>query len=182
MQYAGVSLRMEPGQKEQYEINCARHLLNNFGARGLTSLIYGATVEQEKQIGLDAVDRNLEFKKKQVIEYNQRNEARMQMKLSYLPPTGHVKKYAIELGLKLLEPYAVRDEERSDIADTKRENKQLREEMAELRQLVQQMLKGKTEPIATEEREEPGDFYCQECGKNFKNHIALGSHKRSHGG
>ena len=154
MQYAGISLRLEPGEKQLFAIKCATHLLNAFGQRGLTSLTYGA---DEEKVGAAARERNEEFKKKQVIEYNQRNESRKQMGMGYLPPTPTVKQYAIDLGLQLLEPYSVRDEERNAISQTAAENKELRDkltaqanEMAELKTMMQQLL-AKKEP----EKKEP---------------------------
>ena len=149
MQYAGISIRMEPGEKQLFALKCASHLLNAFGQRGLTSLEYGA---DEGKVAEAARKRNEEFKKKQVVEYNQRNENRKQMGMGYLPPTEEVKKYAIELGLKLLEPYAVRDEERSEIAQAKAQNSELQaklaaqaNEMAELKAMMKELLEKKQE-------------------------------------
>ncbi len=160
MQYSGISLTMNPGDKEQFEINCARHLLNSFGQRGLTSLSYGA---DEEKTGKEAIARNIEFKKKQVVEYNQRNENRKQMQLGYLPPTSHVKKYAIELGLELLEPYAVRDEERAGITATKQENLELKAEMAELREMMKTLMSGKQ---TQKTQKEPEDKDTSDVKKN----------------
>ena len=150
MQYAGISIRLEPGQKQLFALKCASHLLNAFGVRGLTSLTYG---EDETSVGEDARARSEEFKKKQIIEYNQRNESRKQMGMGYLPPTADVKKYAIELGLKLLEPYSVRDEERNAISQAASDNKTLKDklegqnaEIAELKSMMKTLLEAKAEP------------------------------------
>ena len=120
------------------------HLLNAFGQRGLTSLPYGG---DEEKISKEAIQRNLAFKKKQVVEYNQRNENRKAMNLGFLPPTEEIKKYALELGLKLLEPYTVRDEERAGIAKASVENEDLKQkleaqskEMAELKEMMKQLM------------------------------------------
>src|SRR4030042_83017 len=116
MQYAGISIGMEPGQKQSFHMKCAALLLNAFGQRGLTALAYGC---DEAKVGKEAVQRNLDFKTKQVVEYNQRNESRQAMKLGYLPPSETIKAYARELNLKLLEPYSIRDEERAGIAQAR---------------------------------------------------------------
>jgi len=142
MQYAGISIGLKPGEKQVFAIKCATHLLNAFGQRGLTSLTYGA---DEEKVGKEARQRNLDFRRKQVVEYNQRNEARKQMKLGYLPPSDIIKKYAIELGLTLLEPYAVREEERASISETKKENESLKAEMAELKAMMRQLMEKKEE-------------------------------------
>jgi hypothetical protein len=152
MTYAGVSMTLAAGQEQIFEIACAKHLLNAFGPRGLTSLVYGCNEATRKKIGEAAVARNLAFKTKQVVEYNQRNESRQMMKLGYLPPTPHVLKYAKELNIKLLEPYAVRDEERAAIQQTNVENEKLKSEVAELTKLVKQLLEKKEpEPDTTDE-------------------------------
>lgn len=161
MQYAGISLTMKAGEKQMYEIACAKHLLNGFGPRGLTSLAYGA---DEEKIGTEARERNKEFKKRQIIEYNQRNENRKAMGLGYLPPTREVKKYAIELGLELLEPYAIREEERGALAEGKQRiaalenqlNAQNRQ-MAELMEKMNSLLSAQQKPEA--EKQESRQYH-----------------------
>jgi hypothetical protein len=146
MQYAGISIGLKAGEKQIFAIKCASHLLNAFGQRGLTSLTYGS---DEETVGRAAIQRNREFKERQVVEYNQRNENRKAMQLGYLPPTETLKKYAIELGLKLLEPYTVRDEERAGISEGKKENEELKrkltaqeKELSEMKELMKQVLAG----------------------------------------
>ena len=144
MQYAGISIGLKAGEKQIFAIKCAMHLLNAFGQRGLTSLTYGS---DEEKVGKAAIQRNLDFKTKQVVDYNQRNENRKAMQLGYLPPTETLKKYALELGLKLLEPYTVRDEERAGITKATAENEELKKklavqetEMAEMKEMMKQLL------------------------------------------
>ncbi len=158
MQYAGISIGLESGQKQMYHVKCAMHLLNAFGQRGLTSLPYGG---DEEKIGKEAVQRNLDFKKKQVVEYNQRNESRKAMNLGYLPPTEEIKKYALELGLKLLEPYTVRDEERAGIAKANTETEELKaklvqqeKDMADLRNMIRQLVESQN-TVQTPKPERP---------------------------
>ncbi len=172
MQYSGISLTLKAGEKWACEISCAKHLLNGFGARGLTSIPYGGN---EEQIGAEAIKRNLEFKKRQIIEYNQRNENRKQQGMGYLPPTPYVKKCAIDLAIKLLEPYAIRDEEREGISATRQENEKLKAEMAELREMLKTIMDAPKPP------EKKGDFQCDVCEKWFSSPLALSGHKRSHG-
>ncbi len=169
MQYAGISIGLEPGQKQMYHVKCAMHLLNAFGQRGLTSLPYGS---DEEKIGKEAVQRNFDFKKKQVVEYNQRNESRKAMNLGYLPPTDKIKQYALELGLKLLEPYTVRDEERAGISDAKKENEELKKKlesqektMSEMKTMMEQLLAQKKEP---EPEKEESELRVRKAGKWVK--------------
>ena len=125
-------------------------------ARGITSLKYGDE-PREKEIGEKAIERNYEFKKRQVVGYNLQNENRKHMNLGYLPPSSIIKKYAIELGVKLLEPFSVRDEEREAIARTSIENEKLKiqieemqkqhmAEMTEFKQMMQKLLEKDEEP------------------------------------
>jgi hypothetical protein len=172
MQYAGISLTLKAGEKRAYEIACARHLLNGFGQRGLTSLSYGAN---EEEIAKEGRERNIEFKKRMVTEYNQRNENRKHMGLNYHPPTEHVKKYAIELGLELLEPYRVRDEERGEVADLRKENRDLKNQvndmMAQFKEAMEQMKQ------VSKQENKVTDFSCPSCKRVFGSEEDLARHK-----
>jgi len=149
-------------------------LLNAFGQRGLTSLTYGCDEEKVKE---DAIQRNHDFKVKMVVDFNQRNESRQMMKLGYLPPTEKIKEYAIELGLKLLEPYAIREEERAGIAEGKKENEALRTELAELRETMKQFIEQRGQ-VSDDSK---GAFKCGVCGESFDQNVLLLRHSRTHG-
>jgi len=138
MQYAGISISLKAGQQQTFAVKCATHLLNGFGPRGLTSLTYGS---DEEKVGREAIQRNLDFKKKQVVEYNQRNENRKHRGLGYLPPTEHVKKYSMELGLGLLEPYTIKDEEKGELSRLASENRELKEQMTKLMEAMNGLIK-----------------------------------------
>lgn len=144
LQYAGFTLYLKAGDRQPVTPPCARHLLNSHGQRGLTSLTYGC---DEKQVGEDAVRRNIEFKRKMMTDYNQNNMARSKGGLSYLNPGPDIKKYALELGLHLDEPYTMKDPEREAISKSTVENEALRlklaaqeTEMAELRTMMKQIM------------------------------------------
>jgi hypothetical protein len=167
LQYAGFSFTIKAGEKRHLEINCANYALTAMGPRGLTSLVYGDEA-RESQIGADAISRNKEFKTRQIVLYNQQNENRKHMNLGYLPPADHLKKYALELGLKLLEPYSVRDEERNAISQTKAVNEDLSarlsaqdKEMAELKAMLKQLM-------TKEEPKEPSELRVRKDGKWVK--------------
>lgn len=149
MQYAGRSFTLESGQKEEVNEACANHLLNAFGQRGLTFLKYG---DNEDAVGADARARNLAFKKRQVELYNTMNEQRKMTRMGYLPPNVAVRKYAIELGIELLEPYTLKDEEKAAIAETSMENEILKRQVAKLTETMNQLLEKLSR---TEERDEP---------------------------
>lgn len=151
MQYAGRFVSLDPGEKKEFEDPMAKHLLNSFGPRGLTYLKYG---DNEEDIGSKAREVNESFKKRQVEIYNVGNEQRKMMNLGYTPPTKQIKQYALELGIKLLEPYSVRDEERAGISDAKRENETLRKELEEMKAMLRGFILDKKE---TEQPDSKGE-------------------------
>ncbi len=137
MQHAGISMTLKSGKKMEVEDACGKHLLNSHSTRGLCQLTYGC---DEEKIRKDGVERNREFKKRHVVTYNQRNENRKQMGLPYQPPTKEVRQYAIDLGLELLEPFAVRDTEREAISAEKRKNEELQQKVDTLTQQIQDLM------------------------------------------
>ena len=113
MMYAGRGIVLDPGEKLKVEDAAGRHLLNAFAPRGLCALEFG---DDEGAAAEGGRERNLEFKKRMVMNHNQGNVARKQQGLSYRTPIKAVKEYAKELGLTLDEPYAVRDKEHDRLA------------------------------------------------------------------
>jgi hypothetical protein len=139
MQYAGISFTIKAGEKRELEGNCAGAILNSHGARGLTVLKYGDEANEDG-IAAAARARNREFKMRQVVLYNQQNENRKHMNLGYLPPMAKLKEYALELGIKLLEPYNVREEERAGISEAKRENEALTARLARKDEVIGEIM------------------------------------------
>ena len=128
-QFSGITYFFEPGERKKVEDPCGQHLLHNIGMRGLTVLEYGCDEEKLKK---DAIERNKDFKRRMVIDYNQRNETRKQTNFAYLAPTTEIKKYAIELGVGLLEPFSPRDQEHEEMAAMKSENNILKGSLNDL--------------------------------------------------
>lgn len=136
MQYAGRSFTLHSEEKMEVNEACGNHLLNSFGQRGLTFLKYG---DDEEKIGAEAIQRNVVFKRRMIGEYNQRNEQRKMMGLGYLPPTKKLSEYALELGIKLIEPYTMQDTEREAIYKSTQENKQLKKENIEFKKEINEL-------------------------------------------
>lgn len=122
MQFEGRTYTMPPNDRQKVTEPCGKHLLTGYGQRGLTSLEYG---DDEIIIGEQAKERNREFKLKQVVDYNQRNEARKQMNLSYINPPAQIKQYARDIGIEIIAPFSVRTEENARIQQLEDINKSL---------------------------------------------------------
>lgn len=173
MQYAGRSFTLHSGEKEEVNEACANHLLNAFGQRGLTYLKYG---DDEETIAKDAKERNHEFKKRQITIYNQTNEQRKLTRMGYLSPTSKLKEYALELGIELIEPYTLKDEEKAAIAKSTIENEVLKQkldaqdkELAELKEMMKAFIGDK----------KLNKYFCDKCGEGFEYQTGLDHHKKS---
>lgn len=148
MTYAGRSLSLKPDEKlAGINESCKNHLINSFGPRGLVALAY-SDVGKENEIGDAGRELNLRFKKRQIRIYNETNEQRKLGRLGYLSPTKKIKEYAVELGMELLEPYNLKDEEKAAIAKSTNENALLRQELEELRNMIKS-LSGEVKPRLT---------------------------------
>lgn len=133
--YEGISLHIAPfgegGHKIPVHDSKANHILNSLGPRGLCVLEYGDE-SKEDQIAEDGRARNLEFKRKQVIRYNQMNERNKQTNLPYVEPPQQIKDYAVDIALKLLSPYETQDAKNQEIVELRKRNDDLSERMNEL--------------------------------------------------
>ncbi len=161
MQYAGRSFTLHSGERLEVNEKCANHVLNAFGQRGLTYLKYG---DDEKVVGDEAIARNRDFKRVQIQRYNEMNEQRKLSRLGSLSATPILKKYALELGIELLAPYTLKDEEKEAISKSTIENETLRlkltaqeTEMAELRKMLKQIIENQGAEVKPERpKERPG--------------------------
>jgi len=145
--YGGITFFFNPQERKKVEDAAGKHLLHNLGARGLTVLEYGC---DEAKIEKDAVERNINFKRNMVVEFNQRNEQRKQTNFAYLAPTKEVKEYAIELGMGLLEPFSPRDREHEGMAS-------MMSEINALKRIIEGLSKNMT-PEAAGEAQPQGDL------------------------
>ena len=171
MQYSGVSFTLNPGEKATFEDNAADHLLNSFGQRGLSYLKYGS---DEKQVAEEGKQRNYEFKKRMVTDFNVRNENRKVQGLGYLVPSAVLKSYASQLRIELMEPYAARDEEKQKIQSQEATIAALQATLASLMAKIDLLASDKPKT------EVKSEFLCDVCGKYFAHLGALNGHKRSH--
>jgi hypothetical protein len=121
-QYIGEDVVIGPGAKVRVDDARGRHILNVLGPRGLVTLEYGDEGEGEARKAQQGRDRNLAFKKKQIMDFNQMNDQRQQSRRPFITPSDQVKGYSRELGIKLFEPYSTSDASMV-------ESKELREEL-----------------------------------------------------
>lgn len=131
MLFGGIETLMEPDSIVKVEDPAGKHFLQAFEQRGLCRLEFE---DDKKAIGEAGRTRNLEFKKLQIVRYNQQNEQRKMVGMGYLPPTKYVRQIAVELGIQLLQPYTMKDVEMSAVRDNKQETERLRKEIDEARQ------------------------------------------------
>lgn len=131
--YGGLSYRVEAGKKKKVNESEGNHVLNALGSRGMTRLVFddeGKSINEE-QIAEDARQRNREFKERQIVNYNYRNEERKASGKPYDPPTKEVRKYAVELGIALLKPYEMATGELAQVAKVTQENETLKKQLEE---------------------------------------------------
>jgi len=131
-QYIGEFVEILPGQKIKVDDARGKALLNTLAPRGLTSLEYGDEGDVEKRKGDKARQRNFEFKKLQVIRYNQQNEEQRQNNRPYLTPPAQIKQYALDVGIKLTEPYSFKDEEVTEISNLRKDKSDQKRYIQEL--------------------------------------------------
>lgn len=129
-QYIGETVLIKPGAKIRVDDPRGRHVLNTLGPRGLVALEYGDEGEGEEKKKQRGIERNLAFKRKQVIDFNTMNEQRFQAKQPYLTPTSKIKEYAKELGIGLREPYNVEDAAMKEMSELKKKLAEKTEEVS----------------------------------------------------
>lgn len=140
--YGGLSYRLEAGKKKRVSEAEGNHVLNALGSRGVTRLVFddeGKSINEDK-IKADALDRNREFKERQIIHYNERNERRKASGQPYDAPTKEVKKFAIELGIELLKPYEMAKGEVAQVAKVTAENEALKKQLEGMASAQKEML------------------------------------------
>jgi hypothetical protein len=186
--YGGLSFTIPAGTRKKVKEPEGNHALNAIGSRGLTKLVFdddGKSINEEK-IEADAIERNREFKVRQIVHYNERNERRKASGQPYDPPTQEVKKYAAELGIELLKGYDMAVAEKAQIAKVTEENdsfkKQL-EAMNATNEAMMDMIKKLQDQIAdgfvksNSKVVQPTDMIkCDICGemvmaKSMKSHM-----------
>lgn len=169
-QHQGVDVVLAPHPESGHILKVgdarARHILNVLAPRGLSVLEYGDSDEKKKEKAESGRQRNRDFKRKQVISFNELNAANKGRKIPYLHPTKQLKEYADELGLELIQPYSAPDAGREKISglmdevekkdtlikEQSKETSELRSQVATLSDQVAALLKT-FKPV--EETEEP---------------------------
>lgn len=155
--HEGVEVKVPPGIKIKVPDARANHLLNSLGPRGLVALEWG---DDEDVKAKEGAKRNKEFKQKQVSRYNYINEQRRTKGLEWLMPEPHLKAYAEELGIKLMQPWSIQIDDnagqKTAVEEVKKENKELKETLAAMQEQLE-ILTGamKSGPAGSEKRGSP---------------------------
>lgn len=156
-QYGGLSYTISAKKEgkagtKKVQDSEGHHALNSLGARGLTKVEYddeGQPCNGEKN-ETDAIERNRQFKIRQVNNYNYRNQQRKASGQSYDVPTREVAKYAVELGIDLLQPYTMAIGEKAEIAklnqaDTEKDKRM--EKLEEQNRLLMEKIENLTDQV-----------------------------------
>lgn len=143
-QYIGEEVVIPPAPKPGHKIRVddarGRHLLNVLGPRGLVSLEYGDEGEGELKKAEIGRRRNIEFWRKQVMDFNQLNDAQQQRRLPYIQPAPEIRAAAKRLGIKLYEPMSSKDEFTTEAQTTVAQELAVKERtIATLQQQVQEL-------------------------------------------
>ncbi len=151
-QYIGETVRIKPDMKLKMDDPRARHILNELGARGLSPLEFG---DDEEKVAAEGKKRNLSFKKKQVMVYNQMNEARRQQNMPYMEVPDQIREYSTELGIGIIEPYNIKDTEHEELASLRAERDEQGKQIKDLTNMVQRLVEA--QEAGTEVPEEETD-------------------------
>jgi len=135
--YMGRGINIKPGDKIKVLDAAAKHLLTEFGSRGLIALEYGDNEEMRAEEGLA---NNRAFKVKQINKFNEENEARKHTGLRYNWPSDKIKAYAKEIGVKLTESYKIDDVQVQASERLIKENQELRDMVMDQNKRIEQMM------------------------------------------
>ena len=183
-QHQGVDVILAPYPENGHVVKVddarARHILNILSPRGLTTLEYGDDRDdgaKKKTKAESGRQRNKDFKRKQVISFNELNAANKDRKIPYLHPTKQLKEYANELGLELIQPYSAPDEGTAKISGLMEEVqkkdtliKEQGEEVSELRNQVSTLSDQVSQLLKTFQPPEQKDAWVEpiENGEDLK--------------
>lgn len=159
--YSGELMQLAPQQRVRVDDARGNHALSELNRKGLIKLEYGdETSGVEERRSAEGRQANLDFWRKQVVDFNQDQERRLQRKLAINDVPEHIKKAADRLGIKLYEPFTQGDEftrEKSEligklaqaekaVAEKDTAIAMLAQQMKELQAMVQTVIAAKTAP------------------------------------
>lgn len=120
--YIGLTDKILPEQKLKVDDARGRSYLNELGPRGLVQLEFGDEGEGVAKKADAGRRKCYEFRRKQILRYNQTNERQKQNGGAFQEPPDYIRRWSESLGLKLLEPFAFTDDAAVRMADVKQEN------------------------------------------------------------
>jgi len=120
--YIGLTDKILPEQKLKVDDARGRSYLNELGPRGLVQLEFGDEGEGVAKKADAGRRKCYEFRRKQILRYNQTNERQKQNGGAFQEPPDYIRRWSENMGLKLLEPFAFTDDAAVRMADVKQEN------------------------------------------------------------
>ena len=137
-----------------YEIpdSSANHLITQIGQRGLIELKFEDLEDPKlmtKKIE-DALERQRKFETKQIEKQNQVNQRQKNKHRDYVDPDEQIKKWSIKYGIKLDQPYNIRDEETEAIARAEKKavqaelkSSKLEDDLSEVKDMMAMLMEEK---------------------------------------
>lgn len=152
--HIGVTGTIKSGQILEMEDNRARHVLNKLEARGLLRMQFGDDAA-EKQVTAQGLYKD--FWVRQITVFNVDQERRKNTNREPIYPSEQLKQKAKELGIEILGPWAYKPNENTELGQMRKENVELRGQVAMLMEKMNDFLKAtgtKDTPVAMKPIEE----------------------------
>jgi len=112
--HLGQDGTLKPGDIKEFDEARAKHILSQFGPRGLLILQFGDDPKEKKRKAMEIHD---EFWMRQITRFNQDNEGRRMEHRSYVAPTKQLADKAKALGQDLLGPWTNKPTESIELAE-----------------------------------------------------------------
>ena len=137
--HGGANGVIKSGQLKEFESPRANYILNKYGPRGLLRMKWDDKIDEAQKT---AQKRWEEFWTRQIINFNQDNERRMNTQKEYVHPTNQLQEHADRMGIKLVGPWTLRNlpADDSSVRAMKSENEGLRAELNELKEMFKELV------------------------------------------
>lgn len=136
--HVGQAGALKPGDIVEFEDKRAKHILNQWGPRGILHYKLTDDPEAKKKEAMEIWKR---FWMHQIATFNQQNEARKNEGNPYNFPTEDLTSHAEALGVELIGPWkSTPKTENAEVNALKAENAELKEQVTDLKKDMAEML------------------------------------------